>query len=378
MDETPRAPAFHPNFPAMKSKFPLIATLCALALTPALEAADVPSVRTAKALPAAGVSELSALGRTAPAQQAHLFSRATGTIAESKADIGDRVKSGDVLAVIEAPEIAHKIAAARAKIAQLTARSELAHALLKRAESLAGDDAISAEELDERRSATQAAEADLLAAAAELSGFEETEGFLTIRAPFDGTIIARRIDRGDHVNGDTASPDAWLFHIARLNELRMVLHVPPGTALQIRNEQQADVQFSDIPGKTFAARVSRFSSLIEEQTGTMQVELTLPNADFAVPAGLSGTAKIKAESPTTALLIPSNAVATRDGVSQVALVEDGKVKFSVVKAGRTLGPKIEILSGLKPGGEVILSPNALLRDGDAVDAVPMAEVKKGG
>ncbi|MEX1113877.1 MAG: efflux RND transporter periplasmic adaptor subunit [Akkermansiaceae bacterium] len=362
----------------MKSKFSLIATLSLLALTPTLAAAEVPSVRTAKAVPAAAVSELSALGRTAPAQQAHLFSRVTGTISESKVDIGDRVKSGDVLAVIEAPEIAHKIAAARAKIAQMTTRTELATALLKRAESLAEDDAISSEELDERRSATQAAKADLLAATAELNGIEETEGFLTIRAPFDGTIIARRIARGDHVNGDNASPDAWLFHITRLNELRMVLHVPPGTALQIRNGQQADVQFTDIPGHIFSAHGGRFSSLIEAQTGTMQVELSLPNADFAVPAGLSGTAKIKAESVNSALLIPINAVAARDGVSQVALVEDGRVKFSGVKTGRTLGPKIEILSGLKPGGEVILCPNALLRDGDAVEPVPMDEAKKGG
>lgn len=336
------------------------------------------SVRTAKAVPAAAVSELSALSRTARAQQAHLFSRATCTISESKVNIGDWVTSGDVLAVIEAPEIAHKIAAARAKIAQMTTRTELATALLKRAESLAEDDAISAEELDERRSATKAAEADLLAATAELSGIEETEGFLTIRAPFDGTIIARRIDCGDHVNGDTAPPDAWLFHIARLKELRMVLHVPPDTALQIQNGQQADVQFTDIPGKIFSAHVNRFSSLIEEQTGTMQVELTLPNADFAVPAGLSGTAKIKAESVNSALLIPSNAVAACEGISQVALVEAGRVKFSSVKTGRTLGPKIEILSGLQPGGEVILSSNALLHDGDAVEAVPMDEAKKGG
>jgi len=363
---------------SMKSKLPLLATLHLLALHPTLHAADAPSVRTAKAVSAVGITELSALGRTAPAQQAHLFSRVTGTIAESKVDIGDKVKSGDVLAVIDAPEIAHKIAAARAKIAQMHTRAELAHALLKRAVSLAQDDAISTQELDERQSATKAAEADLLAAEAELSGLQENTGFLTIRAPFDGTITARRIDRGTHINGDTASPDGWLFHIARLDELRMVLHVPPRTALQIRAGQQADVEFSDIPGRTFVARVSRFSSLIEEQSGTMQIELTLPNADLAVPAGLSGTAKITVESAPTALLIPSNAVTSREGVSQVAQVDEGKLKFTKVKTGRTLGPQIEILDGLELGNEVILSPNALLRDGDPVTATPMKEVKQTG
>lgn len=360
----------------MNPNFPKIAILSALFATP-LHAQDALKVRTSAAEPAPTDTLLQTTGRTAPAQEATLFARATGTIAELKVDIGDRVQEGDVLAVIAAPEIPHQIDAAKARVEQMKARQELAALLLSRGETLAESNAFSKETLDERRSTTKTAAADLLAAEADLHRLEEIQRFLTIRAPFRGTITSRRIDVGDHINGDPSSAEAWLFQIARLNELRMVLHVPPATALQIKNGEEADVTFVDLPGKHFTGKVSRSSGLIESTSGTMRVELLLPNPDFALPAGLSGIAAIKAQTTASVLMVPSNAIATRDGIPNLALVEGGKVKFYPVKPGRTLGPKIEVLSGIAAGGQVILSPNALLRDGDAVDASPMAAVKKG-
>jgi RND family efflux transporter MFP subunit len=335
-------------------------------------------VRTANPAAPEGEIVLQTTGRTAPAKQARLFSRATGIISERRVDIGDRVKEGDVLAVIAAPEILHGIDAAKAKVEQMKARKELARALLSRGESLAASNAFSKETLDERRSTTKTSEADVLAAEADLRSLEEMQRFLTIRAPFDGTITARRVDVGDHVIGDQASENAWLFDIAQLKELRMVLFVPPATALRIKNGEEASVHFSDLPGREFSAKVSRSSGMIDTTSGTMQVELTLPNADFALPAGLSGIAKIKSQTATAVLMIPSNAVTNRDGIPNVALVENGKVKFQAIKPGRTMGPKIEILSGLTADRQIIVSPNSLLREGDPVNATPIAVSTKKG
>jgi RND family efflux transporter MFP subunit len=365
-------------------KFPTASFLIALAATghlraadaaPAAAAAPVDVKTTHPAAPDANTS-LQAIGRTAPMKQASLFSRATGIISECRVDIGDRVKEGDVLAVIAAPEIAHEIAAAQAKVEQMKARKDLAGSLLARGESLIASNAFSKETLDERRSTTKTADADVAAAEADLNTLVELQNFLTIRAPFDGTITSRRIDRGDHVVRDQASDDAWLFQIAQLRDLRMVLTVPPSTALQIRNDEAADVTFTELPGRVFAAKVARSSGLIDPQSGTMQVELNLPNADFVLPAGLSGIARIKSASAANVLMIPSNALSTRNGVPNVALVDNGKVKFQAVKPGRTMGPKVEVLSGLTADGEVILSPNSLLREGDPVNATPMAAVVK--
>lgn len=358
-------------------KFATVSLLLALTAFHSATAQQPVEVRTAVPAAPDGDVILQATGRTAPAKQARLFSRATGIITERKVDIGDRVKEGDVLAIVSAPEIPHQIDAAKAKVEQMKAKKELAEVLLSRGESLASSNAFSKETLDERRATTRTAEADLLAAEAELKRLEELQGFLTIRAPFDGTITARRIDLGDHVIGDQASENAWLFDIAQLKELRMILFVPPATALRLHQGEEADVFFSDIPTHSFPGKVSRSSGMIDSMSGTMQVELSLPNPDFTLPAGLSGIAKIKSKGTTAVLMIPSNAVANRGGIPNVALVENGKVKFQAIKPGRTLGPKIEILSGLTADGQVIISPNSLLREGDPVSATPLVTAKKG-
>ncbi|MBK1881946.1 efflux RND transporter periplasmic adaptor subunit [Luteolibacter pohnpeiensis] len=358
----------------MKAKTLLLFAL----LTPlavAEPAAPTP-VRVTHPAPADSLTAIRAIGRTAPAEQARLFSRATGIISERPVDIGDRVKAGQVLAVIDAPEIAHQIAAAEAQVQQTKARAELADALLKRSESLAKNSAVSQETIDERLATTKTAEADKLAAEAALATLQEQQRFLTIRAPFDGIITARQIDRGDHVNGDPSSLDAWLFQIARIDELRMILSVPPPGALHVKKGQTAEVEFADIPGKIFNATVARTNSLIDSASGTMQVELALPNPDLALPAGLSGDARIKNDSASAVLMVPSNAIATRDGVSQVAVAKSGKVSFVSVALGRTLGNQVEIFSGLTPSDDVIVSPNSLLQSGDAVAANPLATPAK--
>ena len=353
-------------------RFPLVLAIAGHAsLTGIAPAADAPVVRTAIARQAPAAAAISAIGRTVPIEQAFLFSRGTGTVAECKVDIGDRVSAGEVLAVIDAPELAHQIAAAEARIDLLDARAGLAAMLAERGEPLAATKAISSEDLDQRRTNARTSAAELAIARAELAELRQREDFLTIRAPFDGTITARRIDRGDHINGDTNSADAWLFHLARLTELRMVLHVPPDAALKIRTGGEALLRFPDMPGRELNAVVSRSSHLIDPRSGTMQVELTFPNPELEIPAGLSGNASFQAEGSSSRLIIPSNAVAIRGGSPNVAIVRNGSIRFQDVKTGRTLGASIEILGGLNAGDEVVISPNSQLRDGDTVSPDPL-------
>lgn len=359
----------------MKRSFPEI-ILCTVLFPITLQAGEEPKVRTVKLEQASAARTFKAPGRTAPVEEATIFARATGTLSGRNADIGDRVKRNDVLAVIDAAEIPHQIHAAEARVEQTEARQELAGLLMARGEKLAESNAFSKESLDERRSGVKTAAADLLSARAELGRLEEIRRFLTIRAPFDGTITARRVDRGDQINGDPSSGDAWLFRIARLDELRMVLHVPPATALQIGTGEEAEVSFPDVPGKIFPAEVARSSGVVEADSGTMRVELRLPNADLILPAGLSGVAVIKSKSQAPVMMVPSNAVTVRGGVPHVALVEGDKVRFRAVRPGRTIGSKIEIFSDLSAESDVILSPNALLQEGDDVEVTEAGEGKK--
>lgn len=349
----------------------------AMLFSPSVHAEGILKVRTTKPEAADAVARITAVGRTFPSQEAVIYARATGTVSERKVDIGDRVKKGDVLLVISAPEIAHQLDGVRAKMKQMEAKLELASVLEARGEELAGNNAFSKEQLDERRSGAKIAGADLLSARAELKQLEEIDGFLTVRAPFDGTITGRRIDVGDRIKGDSSSSEDWLYQMARLDELKMVLGAPPASALFIHQGEPAEITFADLPGRSFRGKVARSSGVIDSGSGTMRIELVLPNPDLVLPAGLSGVANISSASQTSVATVPSNAILMPDGVPSLALVEENKVRFLSIKLGRTLGAKTEVLSGLKMESEVILSPNALLREGDVVERADLEPEKKG-
>jgi RND family efflux transporter MFP subunit len=302
--------------------------------------------------------------RTAPAEHAEIFSRATGIIAERRVDIGDRVAAGDVLAVIEAPEIPLGVERAEAAVAQAEARAALARTGLQRAREMAKSRVIAQEALDEREAGAKTAEADLLAAKAELHRAQELVKFLTIRAPFDGLIAARRVDRGDHIRGDQSQPGQGLFEVVRIDELRVEVNAPPSAALRIAPGQQAGIEFPEMPGRTFDAVVARSSGVIDRASGTMRFELALPNTGNPLPPGLTGTASLRLSAGAGVLLVPASAIVVRGGVPHVAKLEDGRIRYAPVTTGRNLEGKIEILGGVSVEDTLIPSPNALLADGD--------------
>ncbi|MDX2079208.1 MAG: efflux RND transporter periplasmic adaptor subunit [Terrimicrobiaceae bacterium] len=301
--------------------------------------------------------------RTAPAEQAEIFSRATGIVRERRVDIGDTVKAGDILAVIDAPEVRRSVERAAAGVTQARARAELAAAALERAQAMSKNRVIAAETLDERQAAFKTTEADLLAAQAELKRWEEQERFLTIIAPFDGIVSARRIDRGDHIRGDQSTAGHGLFEIVRLDTLRVEVNAPPSAALRLKVGQKAAVDFPELPGRSFEAVVARSSGVLDPASGTMRFELSLNNPNLTLPAGLTGTAAIEVNSPAV-VLVPTNGVVTRDGRPHIARLNSGVINFVPVEVGRNLGQKIEILSGITESDEIIISPNALWKEGD--------------
>lgn len=342
-----------------------IPTLCLLLFVPPLFAQEKNGAKTVK--PTRGEAEVLRLpARTAPAEEAWLFSRATGIVKERCVDIGDRVKAGDVLAIIEAPEVIRQLEKARAGVGLATARADLARQALQRANSMKKDRVISAEALDERDADARVAEAELQSARAEVGRLEELEKFLTIRAPFDGRVAGRKSDRGDLIQGDQSGEDRWMFHLVRLNELRVVVNAPPSAALRLQIGQTASVEFAEIPARKFDATVARSSGVIDTTSGTMRVELLLPNGDLILPAGLTGLATLTAGEKNATLRIPTNALVTRDGTSKVARVVNGTVAFSAVKLGRNLGSTVEILEGVSAEDSLLVSPNALLREGEKI------------
>ena len=351
----------------------------------AAAAAQRPIVRVSAPEVAAASSDLRLPARTAPVEQALVFARATGVVSERRADIGTRVKKGDVLAVITAPEIDQAVDRARAALAQAKAKEQLAQTNLTRSQQLVSQGFLSEQALDERQGAYDAAVADRLAAEAELRRLNEIKGFQVLRAPFSGVIAERRVDRGDRVVGDATNAEGYLFRLVRTDELRVAIDVPQSVVMQVQPGMTAEVLFPELPGERLAAKVVRSSGFIDSRTGTMQVELALPNANGRLPAGMLGEVVLKLSRQQPVLLVPNSAVLVRDGKPQVATVEGGggqsagTVRFLPVQVGRNLGNRVEVLAGLSPTAALVTNPNALLREGDAVQvetSPPPAPVKK--
>lgn len=312
-------------------------------------------------------------GRTEPAEQARIFSRATGTIRERPVDIGDVVKAGDVLAIIDVPEIDRGIDAAKASIDQAVARADNARSIAKRSAGLLEARAVSREESEQREASSAELEASVRVARAELAKLEEEQKFATVKAPFDAVVAARRVDRGDFVRGDSSTTAEWMFQLIRIDQLRFAVGATPDVAMRIGNGQEASIRFPELAGKAFPAKVSRSSRSFDTTSGTMRIELLMENADLSMPSGLTGTVTFKLAPAPGTFLVPNNTLVLRDGKSTVAIIESGKARYVDVVPGRNLGPQVEVTSSaLSAGSQVIVSPNALLRSGDAVNGTPLA------
>jgi RND family efflux transporter MFP subunit len=330
-------------------------------------AGERPTVSTVQARATQDEHDLSLPARAIANESVRLHARATGFVVERLADIGDRVKAGQVLARIAAPEIDQTVLEAEAELGRAQTALELALANYERAASLVEIGAISQEIFNERVATRDGAEAAATAARARLANARERQGFQTVRAPFAGVVVSRNIERGDRVVGDSAASAAPLFEISALDPLRVLVDVPQSAALQVRAGMQGEVTFPELGGEVLTANVVRSAHSIAQDIGAMRIELELPNPDERIPAGMVGSVRLKLPRPEAAL-VPVAAVARQgSGQPSIAIVDEGGVmRYQDVTLGRNHGNEVEVLSGVEVGATVVLAPNALLADGTPV------------
>ncbi len=352
--------------------------LAGLLVSLPLAAQEPVSVSTVLPLPSTTTSAYELPGRTEPVEQATIFTRATGIVRERRFDIGDRVRTGDVLAIIDVPEIDREVESAKAAVDQAESRASNARLIAERADVLMKSKAISQEDSEFRITTSQTAEAALRLAKSELNRVEELRKFATVTAPFDGTISARNFDRGDRMRGDSSTAEGWLYRLSRLETLRFVINATPDLALRLSKESEAVVRFNELLGKTFPAEISRSSKVFDSESGTMRVEFLIENNDLKLPAGLPGTAALKLPPASDTFILPNNTLIIRQGKPLIAVVQAGKVGFLEVLPGRNLGPTVEVTSAkLTQETPVIVNPNAMLKEGESVKSTAVAAGKAG-
>lgn len=350
-----------------------LATLVSCARSDAEEAqpsaSALPQVLVANARAADAAYDLSLPARALAGESAQLYARATGLVSERRVDLGDKVVTGQVLAVISTPEVDSSVREAQADVVSARTNEGLAKTNFDRAAVLVQSSAISKEMYTDRKAAHDAAIAGRTASEARLVSARERQGFQVVRAPFAGVIAARNIERGDRVVGDSAASATPMFTVNVLDPLRVVVDVPQSAALQVRPGLRAEVSFPELPGETFPAEVIRSAQSISSSVGAMRVELRLPNPDNRIPAGMVGEVKLSVPRTAAAVIVPESAVITDADGTRVALLDPAsKLDYRRVKVGRNLGGEIEILDGIAAGDQIVLAPNALLKAGTRVAA----------
>ena len=341
-------------------------------------------------------NELVLPGNIQAVTEAPILARADGYIKSRMVDIGDRVRAGQSLAEIEAPELDQQVQQAKANLEQTKAaleqalanqrqgkaNAELARVTADRWKDLAGTGIVSRQENDQYQAqyqaqlanldaldkAVAAARSNISAAEANLSRLNEVQSYRVVKAPFDGIVTLRNVDVGALVNdGNTL-----LYRIAQMSVLRTYVNVPQSNAESIHAGQIAQLTVSNLPGRRFSGAVARTANSLDPNSRTMLVEVQVPNRDGALLPGMYALVDLTSSRINPPLLVPGDALIVRADGTQVAVVRpDHTIHFQKIQIGRDYGDKLEILGGLEQGELVIANPSDLVREGVKVDPVSM-------
>jgi RND family efflux transporter MFP subunit len=307
---------------------------------------------------------------------ATLFARATGYIAARNVDIGSRVRKGDVLAVIAAPDLDQQLSQARAQLDQAKAalvqaqtNADLAKVTSGRTSQLVTEGWSSRQQGDTDRlnfasavAAVGVARANVEAQQAQVNRLAQLASFEKVTAPFDGTITARQIDVGSLVTAD-ASSGTPLFSIARTDILRVRVYVPQEDVFGLKDGSAARVTVPELPGEVFRGTVSRNAHALQPGTRTLLTEVDVDNKEGRLTAGLYGIVHLAVPRQEPVILVPSEAVIFNKNGLSAAVLENGTAHLRHLDLAADDGAQVEVRAGLKPGDDVILSPPVNLTEG---------------
>jgi RND family efflux transporter MFP subunit len=345
-----------------------------------------PRVTVVAARPAATRDERVLPGNALPLLDAALFARTTGYVKARHVDIGDRVKQGQVLAEISAPDVDAQLTQAQANLALARANLPLAQANLELAQITLNRDlmavavrAVSQQQIDQDRAtvktnaaSVEVAQASIQVNEATVQRFTELQGFQKITAPFPGVITARNIDPGDLVSADTPNTTTQLFHVMRTDVLRVFVNVPQVFATGIQVGQSAIVYQRENPLKQYPGRVTRTADALDANTRTLLTEVQVPNPENALRPGMYLQVKFVFDRTAVPVQIPAAALATRTGGPRVAVLDEKhRVHYRTVQTGRDYGAEIEVIAGLKAGDTVVVHPGDDIPEGTVVEPVPL-------
>ncbi len=332
------------------------------------EASSAPVVSVLVPQRGAARQELVLPGSAQAFTDSPIYARTSGYLRKWYADIGARVRKGQLLAEIESPETDQQLLQARADLGTARANERLAKVTADRYLELIKSDSVSKQDVDNAVETLAARRAQVTSSEANVRRLQQIVAFERIEAPFDGVITARNTDIGQLVDaGSSGGASRELFHIATTGILRVFINVPQTVSAAAVPGVPVDVTLTERPGRAAAGKIVRNARSIDPGTRTMLVEIDLDNRDGEILPGAAVEAHLKLASGGTTWLLPVSALMFRaEGVRVAVLTQGGRASLLPVTLGRDYGTRIEITSGLPSGATVIDSPPDSLIDGQAV------------
>ncbi|MFC3653661.1 efflux RND transporter periplasmic adaptor subunit [Dyella humi] len=300
-------------------------------------------------------------------QRAGIYARTSGYLRRWYADIGTHVKSGQLLAEIDAPEVDAQLEQARSDAAMAAANYQMAKVTADRWQDMLSKNAVSKQAAEENVSIMKAKQATLAAAQANVTRLEQLQSYEKVYAPFDGVITVRNVDNGALIDAGNSGPPAALFELAQTDRLRIFVNVPQDDAAYVAPGTAVQLSLSQYPGRTFQGTVARTAGAIDPRSRTLRVEVDMDNPDGTLLPGAFAQVSLSLSNATPGLSLPTNTLLFRPQGVQVAVVDASDVvRLRTVTLGRDFGTHVEICSGLQGSEQVIANPSDAISAGQAV------------
>ncbi|HEV2730114.1 MAG TPA: efflux RND transporter periplasmic adaptor subunit [Terriglobales bacterium] len=333
--------------------------------------AALPSVSVVLPKKAAPAQEIILPGNIQPYISSPIYARTDGYLKKWYLDIGAHVKTGQLLATIQSPEIDEQLSQARGTLVTAQANLKLAQITMERYQGLLGKHAVAQQDVDNAVGSYAANKAIVDADMANVRHYEALVSFEKVYAPFDGVIIARNTDIGDLINsGSSTAPRTNLFDIAQPGTLRVYVNVPQEYSRGVKpGETGADIVLAEFPGQKFPGKLVRTADAINATTRTLLTEIDLPNPKGSLLSGSYAEVRLKIPAQSSTFLLPVNTLIFRTDALQVGVVRNGKVAITDVTPGHDLGAEIEVVAGLNANDQVVVNPPDSLVSGQEVTVV---------
>ena len=328
----------------------------------------IPSLTVIHPKREAPLQEIVLPGDMQPYTDAPIYARTTGYLKSWHADIGARVKAGQLLAEIDTPEVDQQLQQARADLSTVEANLHLAEITATRYKDLMKSDSVAQQDVDNANGNYEARRTAVESARSNVKRLEELQSFKKIYAPFDGVITARNTDIGALIDsGSSGGTSRELFHIAAVNRLRVYVNVPQVYSPHIKAGLRAELSLAEFPGRHFDGIVVRDTGAIDNATRTLLTEIDVNNSTGELKPGGYVEVHLKLPTSVTTFTLPVNSIIFKSAGMQVATVKDGKnIDLVSITPGRDFGTEMEILAGLKGDESVVINPPDSLTNGQPV------------